>query len=159
MVGDVRESEGVEEVSKLKCGPGYRGGWCIHYKAPPLLFERDQRHVCEAGVDIETFQKFDVRPCFLDNGKSKPGALKCAHLRRPTQEEIAAHEQWHARRMNTLGAVMKAIEPWRKAHKGKSHAETIECPACKGRLHLSIAACNGHVHAQCETEGCVSWME
>lgn len=37
--------------------------------------------------------------------------------------------------------------------------EVVECPACKGRLHLSIAAYNGHVHGKCETDGCVAWME
>ena len=104
--------------------------------------------------------KFDERPCFLDDkGNSKPNARPCEHLRRPTPEEIAANEEWFQGRMNTLRTVMLGISEWRKKWKGKSHGEVVECPSCKGRLHLSIAAYNGHVHGQCETENCVSWME
>ena len=34
------------------------------------------------------------------------------------------------------------------------------CPICKtGMLKYSRAKYNGHVHAQCLTPGCVSWME
>ena len=149
-------------MSKRPGDHGYADGWCTHYKGPPRYWEKDQRHVCEAGVDIGAAfngTKFGVRPCFLDKGKSKPGVLPCEHLRVPTPEEIAAHEEWVAGRMRKMMVVNQAINPWRAKHKGKSAAEVIECPACKGRLHLSIAASNGHVHAQCETEGCVSWME
>lgn len=66
---------------------------------------------------------------------------------------------WDDKRLSVLGNVMRGIKPWRDAHKGKSAAEVVECPACNGRLHLSIAAYNGHVHGKCETPGCVSWME
>lgn len=118
---------------------------------------------CEAGVDYSTMDgvKFDQRPCFLDDktGESKPSALPCEHLRRPTPEEIAAHQGWVAARMDQLGVVMKGIRPWRDAHKGRSATEIVECPACHGRLHLSISAYNGHVHGRCETAGCVQWME
>lgn len=85
--------------------------------------------------------------------------MPCAHLRRPTPDEIAARKVWQDARMNKLGVVMTGIMPWRKANKGKSVAEVVECPACKGRLHLSISSYNGHVHGRCETAGCVSWME
>lgn len=58
-----------------------------------------------------------------------------------------------------IAVALKGIADWRKQHKGKSHAEVVECPVCKGRLHLTIAACNGHVHGRCETDSCVAWME
>ena len=36
----------------------------------------------------------------------------------------------------------------------------MACPVCNaGTLRYSRASCNGHVHAQCSTEGCVAWME
>lgn len=44
-------------------------------------------------------------------------------------------------------------------YKGKSWAGVDECPVCKGKLYMSHAAYNGHVHGQCETKGCLSWME
>lgn len=62
-------------------------------------------------------------------------------------------------KVDRICAVLEGIAPWRKKHKGKSHAEVVECPACKGRLHLRIAAANGHVWGKCETDGCVSWIE
>ena len=128
----------------------------------PSVESRRERHDdCEAGVPYSMFDgtRFDVRPCFLDNGQSKPNALHCEHLRRPTADEIAAHDKWMAGRLSRLGTVMTGIKAWREAHKGKSASEVVECPACKGRLHLSIAARNGHVHGKCETDGCVAWME
>ena len=76
-----------------------------------------------------------------------------------TPDEIAAHKAWIDERMNVLGKVMQGIRPWRDAHKGQSAQEVVDCPACKGRLHLSISSYNGHVHGRCETVGCVSWME
>lgn len=37
---------------------------------------------------------------------------------------------------------------------------TMNCPVCgTGKLRYSRASYNGHVHAQCTTEGCVAWME
>ena len=38
------------------------------------------------------------------------------------------------------------------------------CPVCNGggkqerTLHWSMAS-NGHIHARCDTQGCVAWME
>lgn len=148
-------------MSKRVGDPGYAPNWCIHYRYNRNL-KPGQPDTCEAGVEYESFRgaAFARRPCFLDgSGASKPDALKCPQLRRPTPEEIAAHEEWAEKRMGLLGVVMVGIGPWRTAHKGKSASEVVECPACKGRLHLSIAASNGHVHGHCETEGCVSWME
>ncbi len=150
-------------MSKLSGDPGYRAGWCIHYKAPPRGLRPVEPHVCEAGVNIETAfggTKFHTRPCFLtERGESKPDAAPCEHLRRPTSTEIEQHEKWLDEHLKKMADVMAAIAPWRKQHKGKNFAEVVECPACKGRLHLSIAAYNSHVHGRCETAGCVSWME
>jgi hypothetical protein len=143
--------------------PGHRAGWCIHYTAPPRYVDKDQTWKCDAGIDMEAVWhgvKFAERPCFLDKkGNSKPEARPCPHLRRPTPEEIAADEAWTEQRIDRLRTVMVGIAEWRAKHKGKSRADVVECPACKGRLHLSIAAYNGHVHGKCETDDCVSWME
>ena len=152
-------------MSKRPGDPGYAAGWCIHYR---YNHDRDlkggQPDTCEAGVDYQTFRgegkSYKQQPCFLtDRGESKPDAMPCAHLRRPTPDEIALHEDWLTERQKLLATVMVGIHPWREAHKGRSAQEVVECPACKGRLHLSIAAYNGHVHGRCETDGCASWME
>lgn len=36
---------------------------------------------------------------------------------------------------------------------------TIECPVCKGRLAWARDSHNGHLHGQCETDGCLRWMQ
>lgn len=36
---------------------------------------------------------------------------------------------------------------------------TVECPTCKGRLAWIRDSHNGHLHGQCETEGCLRWMQ
>lgn len=147
-------------MSKLSGDPGYRAGWCVHYRynRSPKTAEDD---TCEAGVRYDSLPvAHATRPCFLDErGQSKSGAVHCDKLRRPTKEEIAAHEAWSKNRMDRLTKVMVGISDWRTAHRGKSAVEVVECPACRGRLHLSISSYNGHVHGRCETEGCVEWME
>ncbi|KAB1068191.1 hypothetical protein F6X51_27145 [Methylobacterium planeticum] len=35
----------------------------------------------------------------------------------------------------------------------------IPCPTCASRLHWARDASNGHVHGQCETDGCLRWMQ
>lgn len=148
-------------MSKRLGDQGYAAGWCIHYRYNRNL-PAGAPDTCEAGVDYGQWRgtKFDVRPCFLDkSGQSKPGTVQCPKIRRPTPDEIAAHETWVKACLNRMEAVMAGIADWRKAHKGRSASEVVECPACKGRLHLSISAHNGHVHGKCETKGCVSWME
>lgn len=49
--------------------------------------------------------------------------------------------------------------PWKRGDGGV--AGVIDCPCCgaKDSLSFSRAGYNGHIHASCETEDCVSWME
>lgn len=61
-----------------------------------------------------------------------------------------------------IEAVLKAYEEIYKLgfKKGHGGSGTIPCPHCKtGALHFSVASVNGHVHGQCETEGCLRWAE
>lgn len=149
-------------MSKRVGDPGYAAGWCVHYRSPHVVPEQPELETCEAGVPFSRWRPttFGVRPCFLDeHGRSKAGALPCEHLRRPTDEEIAAHEDWVDRRSDLMRIVMLGIKPWRDTHRGTRASGVVECPACKGLLRLSIAASNGHIHGSCETAGCVSWME
>jgi len=58
-----------------------------------------------------------------------------------------------ARAMKALAAVLD--------HAGSKRgvAATITCPCCHGRLVYSIARGNGHIHARCQTPGCVEFMQ
>ena len=57
-------------------------------------------------------------------------------------------------------AAMNVASEWRVKPKPTSdRRDVLECPICKGKLHVSQSSYNGHVHGKCETDGCVSWME
>lgn len=84
----------------------------------------------------------------------------CNKYEEPTQEEIAADEAaWEAAK----DRMFKSI-PWtmkiKEANQGKNASGTDECPICGNVIHWSCAgAYNGHVHARCETENCLNFME
>lgn len=61
---------------------------------------------------------------------------------------------------DTFMAILKIADEWRvKPKPEKNRHDIIECPLCKGKLHLSQSSYNGHVWGKCENEDCVSWME
>lgn len=144
---------------------GHKAGWCVHYQKIPGP-SGDPVNECAAGVSYDTVfwdtggasVPFHERPCFLNGIESKPGARPCAHLRIPTVEEVEAADAYNTRSIENFLKVVPAVNEWRIKHDGKIAWEVIDCPACEGRLHLSMSS-NGHTHGHCETEDCVSWME
>jgi len=103
------------------------------------------------------------RMCCTDGGKQseEEQLAKCPRWLRSTREqgEARVDELEQAMdRMRLIGTVLKDWRTWTKKNR-VAKAEVVECPVCKGRLHLSQAAYNGHVHGKCETVGCLSWME
>jgi hypothetical protein len=143
-------------MSKRAGDPGYAAGWCIHYR-----YNRDEKiTTCEAGVDYTTLPKlFSIRPCFLtEAGESKPGAATCSKLRRPTPEEIKTHEVWLKERHKVLFKAMALCLEHAEGRRGV--AGSIFCPACTtGVLRYSVSSYNGHIHGQCDTPNCLSWMQ
>lgn len=90
--------------------------------------------------------KYDGKPCPLYEA--------------PTDEEVQADRRESDAAMNRLKVALKVASEWRVRPKpAQDRREVIECPICKGRLHLSQSAHNGHVHGRCETDNCVHWME
>jgi hypothetical protein len=119
--------------------------------------------VCKAGMDrkatqiVPTDKGIKWGPC-IGGHTLKDVHQHCPHWIRRTREMGEKRADAHARAINQLMIAQPFISKWRdKEPFGK--AETVECPVCKGKLHLSQAAYNGHVHAHCETQGCVSFME
>lgn len=134
--------------------------YCQHYTTKP----GPNGISCAAGMNLDEIKNvptgpkdYKWGPCIGGHELTDPHE-HCPHWIRRTREmgeERADRVAEVFRRMELVGPV---VAEWRKKPpRGK--AEVIECPACKGRLHLSQAACNGHVHGKCETAGCVSWME
>lgn len=84
----------------------------------------------------------------------------CPFYEAPTDAEVQADREESDRAMERTFAAIKVASAWRVRPKpAQNRAEVVECPVCKGRLHLSQSAYNGHVHGKCETAGCVAWME
>lgn len=46
-------------------------------------------------------------------------------------------------------------EAWRLIADDPADSGVIECPACAGRLRWLRDGENGHLHGQCETDGCL----
>ena len=136
-----------EHVSALhREGEMSKAGTCKH-------FTGIQNKVCKAGVDYETVKPL---PCITTFRK---GDCTCDKYEEPSQAEI---DEWPAfldERMEMHRKVGPVIVAIKREHKGKSWKGVVECPCCGGRLHVSHAGYNGHVHGQCETEDCLSWME
>lgn len=134
--------------------------YCQHYTAETIYGVGGQKAtgLCAAEVCVK-----DVRlrgtsyPCI--RGHEIPHAIEaCPKWIRRTREQGEARADAFEAAIKRMTIVGPVVSEWRKKPPlGK--AEVIECPVCKGRLHLSQASCNGHVHGHCETADCVSWME
>ena len=146
-------------MAKHKSEPGFPPGWCVEFRSMA------QHPTCNAGIDYTAlnggteYRRMYQLPCFI-KADEKPGLrLHCERFRAPTPEEIAQHAQSAENLLRLVTTVKVAISPWREKHQGHTHSETVECPACGGKLHLSIRAHNQSVAGKCGTSGCVSWTE
>jgi hypothetical protein len=131
--------------------------FCKSYRA------MSNHDTCKAGVEYDSLKgiDFNSRPCFKRNGKNAP--CGCVLAAFPTDAEIKAQdEEFAAHFAQTMVARALIVEDcggdWKKGM--RSASGEIDCPVCeKGKLRYSRAGYNGHIHASCTTEGCVSWME
>ena len=116
---------------------------------------------CAAGVNyvLATNDFKYSLPCLPVDHLDKREPAECKLFCAPTDVEIAEDRAKFDAHMDVMRVVMTGIASLRKEHKGKGYAGIIECPACKGKLHLTIAAYNGHAHGRCETPDCVNWIE
>jgi hypothetical protein len=151
---------------------GMSDGKCIH-------FNGSQNERCKLGVAYDQFRP--GLPCiqftqmsarggtYLRAGEVPaeirpfPGAQpteRCRFYQEPTEEQVQAERIASDAALKKTLAALKLASEWRVKPKTKQDRfGVVECPVCKGHLRLSQSSYNGHVHGQCETEGCVSWME
>lgn len=96
-------------------------------------------------------------PCFRDDDPH--GVCHCEHQSFPTPEEIAAEDAEVEQMVARFVGARSAILAHSKGKRGVSGR--IDCPACKakGALAYSVSGYNGHVHAKCDTDDCVNFME
>lgn len=139
---------------------GHPPGWCIHYRSPSGP-KGERVTECAAGVSYDLWRRtpFAQRPCFLDReGKSKPGAVECAHLRRPTTQEMAENKAAEQINASAVLGVMAGVMDWTEDGR-----RTLECPICKGRLQVQRTSTpkgrnKMFVAAKCETDGCIQFL-
>lgn len=135
-----------------------KAGKCVH-------FNGTMNDTCEAGVRYEDVRDTSTKPYSLPCiQKYNTAGAKCDKCQMPTAEQIAESDAEMKKIMEDMTKARAAIVahcggPWKKGLPGKSG--TIACPVCNKPdvLRFSRASYNGHVHAACKTEGCVSWME
>jgi len=138
--------------------------FCNNYRA------MSQHKTCNAGVAYDTLDGhgqpgfMDKCPCFWRRGKGDPQPTTCPKAAYPTDAEIAADEAESRKSFERIGTAREAIVkhlggPWKRGMQGSGGV--IDCPACgkQKALRFSRSGYNGHIHAKCETAGCVSWME
>lgn len=127
--------------------------WCVH-------FNGIDKGTCKAGVLYASVIGPKVKPgglaipCIRGREGGKPCEKQCWPSPEEVAKEVAEHEA-HMQKVLLLGPVLKTI---RQAHKGANWQGIVECPACKGKLHIRHAP-NGHTHGACETQDCLRWME
>ncbi len=148
-------------------------GTCVHFNGL-------QNEKCKIGIEyslpvpcVKVVHKSVRGGTYLEPGEepaeSKPfpaaaKAMPCPHYQEPTEEQVFAFRMDRKKQLEkvnvALNVALKVSAEWRvKPKPAADRSEVVECPVCKGRLHLSQSAYNGHVAGVCDTEGCVSWME
>lgn len=131
-------------------------GKCKHFNGV-------QHPACDVGVVYDSLPGF---PCIKIYGADGPRERVnehcldcCAKYEEPSAKELADYRAMvdaDIAKMRTLTPLLTRIK---REHKGRSWSGIEICPACGGKLHIAHAGCNGHMRGQCETPGCVAWIE
>jgi hypothetical protein len=130
-------------------------------------FNGVQNESCKAGCRYDEFTKEqgkDTLPCLLfgDTSKHQTVASRkaaCLKMELPTKEELDVDRKRIVESMERFAKVTPLIGQIKRANKGRNWRGIETCPICQGKLHMSHAAYNGHVHGRCETKDCLAWME
>jgi hypothetical protein len=157
-------SEICERCGKLKDeSRRRRSGECIQCEAETECKHRCSmmEKCCRAGVNFQQLGDGQLglgrsMPCYYVAGTIP---IHCDKFELKTVEEIKNEDQEMSLALARFMLVGPLIRRIKETHKGKSWSGVEECPVCKGKLHMSHAAYNGHCHGSCETENCLSWME
>jgi hypothetical protein len=127
------------------------------------FFNGVQNKTCKAGVRYDAIKTDRILPCLAigHSAKMTPDQRRnlCPKLEFPSAEELAEDQK---RIDAAIAELMKAndvIAKVKNEHRRKDWIGVEVCPICGGKLHMTHAAYNGHVHGRCETPGCLHWME
>lgn len=120
---------------------------CKHFNG--LINDSCRAGVAYADVRVSPEDGPRLLPCFRE-------CDSCPKAEFYTPEELDAKEKEHEESMQRMLLARAAIVSATDGKRGMRGR--IPCPNCGKWLAFSVAY-NGHVHAQCATPGCCSWME
>jgi len=121
-------------------------GHCRHYSYDTRRAPGGAR--CAVGCDLT--KPGAIRAC-LPNLKDSP----CSKREEYTSEERDAAVERSNQSVERFAAALQAIS---EARPQPGQTGEVTCPICKARLKWACAKGNGHLHAACETDGCVRFM-
>lgn len=98
-------------------------------------------------------------PKFINGREAWP----CERFEIMSVEDAEAEARGRVAEVERTEKALGAAKDHAKAQgfgRGKGGRGELACPCCDGgTLRYSVASYNGHMHAKCTTQGCVSWME
>lgn len=135
--------------------------------------QENRRGSCRVNVRYDDVCKQGARsialPCFHPEFGNMPHDGSpwptCEHISFKTTEELDAEDAEIEEQCAKFLAQHEVVRPAILKHIGVARKPVndcrgkMPCPICGGELHYSVSAYNGHVHAKCLTEDCVSFME
>lgn len=135
----------------------FHRNYCVHYDP------RGSKTGCGLGLERPSVpvgnRGMIWGPCIEGHLLADP----CNHCPKWERRSLADAEKYAddmERAMDGLSKVDPVISKWRTKRKpARDRSEVLECPVCKGRLHVGQSAYNGHVRARCETADCVNFTE
>jgi len=132
---------------------------CRHFNGIGI----DHGKRCRAGVvyrthvggeDFGWVRRLPCMPKPADEDRSR--VVPCDSHEFPSLEEVEAEERAADEIMHLTTAAIKICRDDAGGKRGV--AGDVECPKCKGRLHYTVAAVNGHLWGRCATPDCLAWM-
>lgn len=147
-------------------------GRCVHFTGLWAPGMRENK-TCKAGVVYEdvhpTHDPIEYKGRRFEQGRTFTATrslpcvdslnhcgVVCDKRVAVTREQAEAEEAEFQERFRFWGEARKAVIA---ATGNKGGSGIVPCPKCGGKLHYGQASTNKHVHARCETEGCLAWME
>lgn len=121
---------------------------------------------CNAGIDYRRVVGgpdagwVGRLPCIpFSDARQEPA--HCGNYATRTDVEIAEQRREFEAAIERMEKVTPTIAYIKETYKGKSTSGTARCPACgePKALRWSISGSRGHVHMNCMTPGCISFME
>lgn len=134
---------------------------CKHDADRPPGPMRDD-YVCSAGVCVKEIIApmegcYMRLPCRWMQGGAP---VKCDKFEPIGRDAAIAWDRAIEEQDRRMQLVLPVVGQVKKDHRGQNWSGSVDCPTgCGGTLHLSHAACNGHVWGKCSTDNCVGWME